>query len=157
MSGDLTQFGEFKVDDAPTGDYECLPAGDYTALIQSAELLPTKAGTGHYVKTCFQVVDGNMSGRTVYNYFNIVNANPKCQNIGLAQFADMSRAIGLEAVADTTQLVNQVLVIRVGVKMSTYQGETKNENTIKKYFKQSAAPTPTATPTASPGVDGVPF
>ena len=50
----MAQLGQtFDINELPqstVGNYDPLPEGNYDAAITSAELMPTKDGTGQYIK-----------------------------------------------------------------------------------------------------------
>jgi hypothetical protein len=75
-----------------TGNYEVLPAGDYSMMIIDSELRETKAG-GHYLNVTFEL-SGNdkFDGKKVFKMFNVDNANPKAVSIGLGELKLLAAA-----------------------------------------------------------------
>lgn len=94
---DATQHAEMQ-------SFEPLPAGEYVAQVVSSDVKPTRAGTGQYVKLEWEVLDGEYTGRKVFANYNIVNPNPKAQEIGEREFAAACRAMGQMHVTETESL-----------------------------------------------------
>lgn len=142
--------------DLPEGssDYALLPDGWYEALIKSAQLSPTKDGSGQYIKLRFDICGPTHQGRVVFSNINIRNASARAEEIGRQQLGDIMRAIGLSRVEDTDQLVGGRLCIKVGTRPERYDersGRTyEASNEIKSYKAlDGAAPPAPAAPVAS--------
>lgn len=114
-----------------TGDFPPLPAGWYNATINTAELKPTKDGTGQKISVRFDITGPTHQGRVVYGNLNIKNKSEKAEEIGRAQLGSIMRAIGLNQVSNTNQLIGGRLQIKLEVKEATEQYAAKNE--IKAY------------------------
>ncbi len=119
--------------------FSVLPVGDYKVLIAESDVAPTKAGTGHYVKAKFQIVEGEYTGRTVINIFNIDNPNPTAVEIGLGQLKACADACGIANLQDSDELTNKTCVISVGI-----DPKDSERNTVKGYG--SAQPSLTQAP-----------
>ena len=132
---------EFNVNELPqgNGNFEPLPAGWYTVTISQAELKPTKAGNGQYIKLRYDVTGPSHQGRVVFGNLNIKNANPKAEEIGRQQLGDIMRAIGLAKVTDTDQLIGGQIAIKLEVKEDAQYGAS-NEVKAFKSVTGSAAP-----------------
>jgi len=113
----------------PSQSYDLLPAGWYTCIITEAELKPTKAGTGEYIKVRYDITGPSCQGRCVFGNFNIRNPNVKAEEIGRQQLGDLMRALGLPAVNDTDQLINGHLSIKVDIRPAS--GEYGAQNEVK--------------------------
>ena len=74
----------------------------------------------------------HLEGRCVWGRFNLKNPNPQAEQIGQAQFMDMARAIGLEVVDDSDQILGGELDIKVTVKKGD---ELYNDSNDVKGFK----------------------
>ena len=121
----------------PSQSYDLLPSGWYTAIITEAELKPTKAGTGEYIKVRYDITGPSGQGRVVFGNFNIKNPNPKAEEIGRQQLGDLMRALGLSAVHDTDQLINGHLSIKVDIRPSS--GEYGAQNEVKGWRSNTAS------------------
>lgn len=130
------------------GNYDPLPAGWYNANITSAELKPTKDGSGQYIKVRYDITGPSHQGRVVFGNLNIKNASAKAEEIGRQQLGEIMRAIGLAKVTDTDQLIGGSLSIKLDVRAATEQYAAQNE---VKGFKAITGSAPTfAAPAASP-------
>ena len=119
MSGNLeaifgTQFDPAAVD--PADDFDIIPPGKYPVLVEKAEVKRTKAGTGHYIELHLCVIDGTCRGRKIRSCINIDNPSQKATEIGMRELSALGRAIGLVAIQDTAQLLNQCVIAHVKVK-----------------------------------------
>ena len=109
-----------------TGEFTPLPAGWYSATINTANLEPTKDGTGQKISVRFDITGPTHQGRVVYSNLNIKNKSEKAEEIGRAQLGSIMRAIGLTQVSNTDQLVGGSLQIKLDVKTDEQYG-TRNE------------------------------
>lgn len=122
------------------GDYEVLPAGKYLVLVEKAEVRPTKANTGHYIYLEMKILDGKFKGMKVFDRINIDNPNQKCVEIGQRCLAALGKAVGLQAVSDTNQLLNKTVTTHVKVK--------NEQNEVRTYSAATAYTAPVAPMTA---------
>ena len=116
---------EFTLDTLPvgnTGNFDPLPEGWYNATITSGELKDTKAGDGKLIFMKYMITGPTHQGRTVFGNLNIKNASTKAEEIGRQQLGEIMRAIGLNKVTDTDQLIGGNLCIKLVVKTGEYAG-----------------------------------
>lgn len=147
----------FSADALPVSDrnFEPLPAGWYTAVVNGAEIKVTKAGTGKYIAVRYDITGPCYQGRVIFGNLNIKNPNPKAEEIGRQQLGELMRAIGLPAVQDTDQLIGGQLMIKLDVRESEQYGAS---NDVKAYKANGSAPpaaakaAPTSTKAAPPWV-----
>jgi hypothetical protein len=136
----MAQLNEtFSVDALPVSDrnFEPLPAGWYTAVVNGAEIKNTKAGTGQYIAVRYDITGPNHQGRVVFGNLNIKNPNPKAEEIGRQQLGELMRAIGLATVQDTDQLIGGQLMIKLDVRESEQYGAS---NDVKGFKSTGSAP-----------------
>lgn len=131
-----------RAEDLPqsTGDFEPLPAGLYTVSIASADLTPTKDGSGQYIKLKLNVIAPTHQGRTIFANLNIRNQSAKAEEIGRQQLGSILRAINLAAIEDTDQLIGGVMDVKVTIKAATDQYQAGNE--VKGYYAPAGATKP---------------
>lgn len=113
--------------DAPN-DYSALPPGDYTMVVEKADVKPTKAGDGHYVNVQLSVVGNNYANRKAFDRMNIDNQSQKAVEIGLRQLSALCKAAagGQDVrITDTDQLIGQVVLVKLAVK--------DDQNVVKSY------------------------
>ena len=87
----------FSVDSLPTpttGNFEPLPAGWYTAVVNGAEIKNTKAGTGQYIAVRYDITGPTHQGRVVFGNLNIVLPFP-IQVLLIAMKCTLSRFWGM--------------------------------------------------------------
>lgn len=134
----------FTLDSVPaqTTSYDVLPAGFYDATIANAELKDSKSG-GKYINVRFDITGPSHTGRVVFGIINVANPNPKAEEVGRQQLGDLIRAIGLDKLSDTDQLVGGQLTIKVDVSSSEQYGEQNRVRGFKAQSKASAAPAST--------------
>ncbi len=120
----------------PAKEYEVLPPGKYTCLIEDAELKDTKAGTGKLVKLTLSVIEGQFKGRKLFPNINIFNPSEECQRMGIAQLSSLGRAAVCYPVNDTADLKDKVIIAVVKVKKRKDTGEDQNE--VRTYESPSA-------------------
>jgi hypothetical protein len=138
---------------APQQPIEAVPAGTYLAAISESEVAATKSGTGQMLRLTWDVIDGPMKGRKVFDRLNIANQNPKAEEIGQRQLSTLCHAVGVLQLKDTTQLHGRPCQIRVTIRKDE-SGQYADQNEVKDYRAingqaLAAAPTPAAaTPAA---------
>ena len=127
-----------RAEDLPqsTGDFEPLPAGLYTVSIASADLTPTKDGSGQYIKLKLNVIAPTHQGRVLFSNLNIRNQSAKAEEIGRQQLGAVMRAIGLATIEDTDQLIGGTLIAKVDIRTSEQYGA---QNEVKAYKPLSGA------------------
>ena len=136
-----------------TGDFSPLPDGWYSVTVAGAELKQTKAGTGSYISVRYDVTGPTHQGRVVFGNLNISNPNPKAEEIGRQQLGDLMRAIGLDTVQDTDQLIGGQCQIKLVIRKSEEWGDS---NDIKgwKAGEGSRMPAPASAPAAPQATAG---
>lgn len=88
----------------PTPSREPLPRGMYQVIVMASDLKPTQAGTGEYIELTLQVVDGEHSGRRVWDRLNVSNPNKTAEEIAKRQLQELCLAAGVTNLTDTEQL-----------------------------------------------------
>jgi hypothetical protein len=147
----MAQLDEtFSADALPTSDrnFEPLPAGWYTAVVNGAEIKVTKAGTGKYIAVRYDITGPTHQGRVVFGNLNIKNPNATAEKIGREQLGEIMRAIGLATVQDTDQLIGGQLMIKLDVRESEQYGASNDV----KGFKSAGSTPPAAAAKAAPPV-----
>jgi hypothetical protein len=148
----MAQLDEtFSADALPVSDrnFEPLPAGWYSAVVNGAEIKVTKAGTGKYIAVRYDITGPTHQGRVVFGNLNIKNPNATAEKIGREQLGEIMRAIGLAIVQDTDQLIGGQLMIKLEIRESEQYGASNDV----KAFKSSGSTPPTAAK-AAPAASG---
>lgn len=132
----------------PKASFEPLPAGTYQAQITKSELLPTKAGNGHYLKLEFTVLDGpdGTVGRKTWTNLNLDNPNKTAVEIAYSELSAIAHAVGKPGkIGDSEELHGTPLEIDVTVREDD-SGKYAPQNEIRGY-----RPVKAGTPAASGG------
>jgi hypothetical protein len=124
-----------------SNNYGPVPAGWYRAKVVDADLKDTKAGNGQYIAVRYDITGPSHEGRVVWGNLNIKNPNPKAEEIGRQQLAELMGAIGLKKVSDTDQLIGGELEIKLAVRQSEQYGDS---NDVKGYKSLTGSPPPAA-------------
>lgn len=81
-----------------------VPKGIYQAIVMDSTIKATKAGDGQYIELMLQIIEGEHSGRRVWDRLNVSNPNKKAEDIALAQLQALCNAVGVPQLNDTAQL-----------------------------------------------------
>ncbi len=143
----LLQFNAAEVE--PQQSFEPLPAGVYIAEITDSEIVATKAGTGQMLKLTWKVLDGQYSGRLIFDRLNIANANPKAEETGQRQLSALCHSVGVLQLKDTAQLHALPCSVRVAVRKDE-TGQYGDQNEVKGYSTLPGQPAAPKAPPAPP-------
>jgi len=81
-----------------------LPRGMYQVIVMSSDIKTTQAGTGQYIELTLQVIDGEHSGRRVWDRLNVSNPNKTAEDIAKRQLQELCLAAGVKNMTETEQL-----------------------------------------------------
>lgn len=136
-----------------------MAAGLYVASISESEVVATKAGTGQMLRLTWDVLDGPMKGRKLFDRINIANQNPKAEEIGQRQLSTLCHAVGVLQLKDTTQLHGRACTLRVAIRKDE-SGQYGDQNEVKDYRAlegaQRPAPAPAAAAAPAPATPAAP-
>ena len=114
-------FDATNIDTTDDRSFEPIPQGKYTAMIVESSVKPTKSGTGQYIELVCQVLDGAHTNRKIWWRLNIVNANPKAEEIGRRELAVLMVNLDLGPnLQDTQELHGKPFVM--GLKIRQQDG-----------------------------------
>jgi len=113
-----------------TNTFDAIPAGDYEAMVTASEQKQTKDGTGHYLELTLEIQSGPMQGRRLWDRLNLSNRNPKAVEIAQKQLAQLCHATGVLQVANSEQLHNRPVIMKVTAKNDPERGM---QNEVKGY------------------------
>lgn len=133
---DLSGFDANQVE--PSNDLDPVPAGKYLAVITESEMAPNKAGTGHFLKLTFQIIEGAFKNRLLWTRLNLDNPNATAVQIARGELSAICRAVGVLSPNDSVELHNLPLEIHVKCKKRTDTGEITNE--LKGFTKKETPP-----------------
>lgn len=132
-------FNQAEIQEAQKGgQFELIPPGNYVAEINRSEVKQTKDGRGSYLSLGFKILDGEFSGRLVFQNITLQNANPQASQIGRHQLAQLAGACNMQQIHDTEQLHGIPMQIRVAIRKDK-SGQYDDQNEIKKFAALSNA------------------
>ena len=126
----------FDPNDHEPPNFDPFPDGEYKCLIVTTEDRETKRGDGMYLSIEYEVLEGQYRGRKIWENLNLINPSEKAVEIAKGQLSAICRAIGIENLDDTDQLMNKVLVLKLGIKVDEKYGD---QNKIKGYFDREGS------------------
>ena len=121
---------------APANPLDPVPAGDYTVCIVDSEMKPTSSGNGYYLQLTLEVLEGEFSGRKIFDRLNLDNPNRQAVEIAQRTLSAICHAVGVLQVQDSAQLHDKPLVAKVAVRAA--RGEYGPSNEVKGYKASSA-------------------
>jgi len=133
------------------GDFKPLPVGEYTLIIEKADLGPNKRGK-EMLTLVFKVEVGEYEGRTIFHNFNLEHDNEKVVNIAKSQLHALLIMTGLRSITHPDELVGHSFRAKVIVKdyIDPGTGQKKYSNEALLTIKKDAeTPTVNATPAAA--------
>lgn len=122
-------FDSDSVEDAP--GFSLIPPGDYQAVISRTEIKKTKKGDGQYISATIEIVDQVCNGRLIWDNINFDNPNATAMKIAQQTLKAICKAIGIKNLRDTSEIENKPLIVSIGERKSSYNGE--QENYVKAY------------------------
>jgi len=123
---DTTQYNRT----APAGGP--LPPAVYTMTVVRSQSKETNDKQGVYVEVEFDVAGTN---RKFWDRFNIINKNPKAQQIGREGVSDLAKAAGINGVLNDDQdLLGKTVQGRLIVKPSDNPQYPEPKNECRKYY-----------------------
>lgn len=115
-----------------------VPDGDHIATIVDAEVKSTQNG-GRMVALKFELANGV----NLFENYNVINQNPKAEQIGRGQLKSVARACGIEEEAlktvSTQQLCGKQLIVRTKMKFDDYSGRDRASVTSYKKLAENMA------------------
>ena len=144
----LTAFDATKV--APTASVsDCVPAGEYVAMITESSMAVTKSG-GEMLKLTVTILEGQHQNRKVWANLNLIHANPTVVEIAQRELSAICHAVGVLNLNDSAQLHNKPLVIKTAVKTDP-QYVDRAEVKAWKAVSPLSKPTPAVSPAPNSG------
>jgi hypothetical protein len=133
---------------------EPVPAGWYTVVIAKSEMKPTKDATGEYLQLDLQVVEGEYSGRYIFDRLNLINNNQVAVDIAQRSLASICRAVGVLTPSDSAELHDRPFEVKVSVRPP--KGDYDASNDVKGYRAVKGTAAEATTKTSSSGGSSTP-
>ena len=139
---DLNGFNALEVE--PSTTFQPLPADWYKCVITEAEERVTSKGNGSFLLLSIEVIDGNYSGRKVFDRLNLKNPNPTAVEIAQRSLSSICRAISVNSPKDSSELCDKPMMVKLAVRAAS--GDYEASNDVKGYeavnSEASAQPAP---------------
>jgi len=142
----------------PSEEFVPVPAGWYQAIMESAELKPTSAGTGSYLSMKFKIMGPTSQERVIFANVTYTNPNEKAVEIGHRQLSAICHSTGVMDLQEPSQLCGKPMMIKVKITPPQYEIKDKPESGIKyaagndiQNYKSLATGAPGVTPGATTG------
>ena len=130
------------------GGFEPLPRGKYEAVITQTEQVETKNGDP-MLRLTIEIIEGQYTGRKVFDQFMLQHPNEKAQLIGLQKLKSIKLAVGKPGDVEESDLWGTP--IQIGLKVEEPDGyAARNVITFYKALAQPVAPAPAATVAKKP-------
>lgn len=126
------QFSQDEIKDAQSNKFELIPAGTYLAEINRSEIKQNNSGSGDRLSLGFKILDGQYTGRLVFQDITLRNTNDIAQKIGREQMAQLVHACGRTSVQDSSELHGIPMQIKVAIRKDK-TGQYEDQNEIKKF------------------------
>lgn len=127
--------------EAQSGNFDLIPDGVYTFLVNDSKLKSTKSGSGKFIEITMQCIDDAFKNRKVWHRFNIENTSVKAESIGKQQLKTFLECAGMDsAVLDD---VEDLISLEVKAKITTEHTPPYNaQNVVKGWLPGSAVKKP---------------
>lgn len=99
----------------PSSPIELLPPGEYRVQIVRSDLKPTKNGLGKLLELEMDIVDGQFTGRKIWDRLNIVHEKAQTEEIAKRTLSAICRAVGVERLQDSEELHHRTMVCALKV------------------------------------------
>ena len=113
----------------PQSSFDPIPAGWYKAIIIESEMKPTRNGQGQYLQLTLQVLDGQHSGRHLWERLNLMNPSTTAVEIAQKTLSAICHAVGVMTPKDSAELHNKPMQVKVKIVPADGQYEARNEIT----------------------------
>jgi len=138
----------------PAPSREPLPPGMYQVIVMASDIKPTQAGTGEFIELTLQVIDGEFSGRRLWDRLNVSNPNKTAEDIAKRQLQELCLAAGVTALTETEQLHDIPVLAQVDFdKKDPSRNRVlgyKSVGPAKPLASQGARPVASAPPASKP-------
>ena len=141
---DLNGFNALEVE--PSTTFQPLPADWYKCVITETEERVTSKGDGSFLLLSIEVIDGDYSGRKVFDRLNLKNPNSTAVEIAQRSLSSICRAISVNSPKDSSELCDKPMMVKLAVKAAS--GDYEASNDVKGYeavnSEASAQPAPSS-------------
>lgn len=132
-------------------EYTLLPPGDYVVQIVESDIVPTKSGGGQMLKLTMDILEGEATGRKLWDNLNLVNPNAQAVEIAQRALNQITHAVNRIGASNSEDLhfIPLIAVVKVEPAKNGYPASNK----IGGYKAAGSAP---ARPAAHPQAQAQP-
>jgi hypothetical protein len=87
-------------------DFEAVPSDWYVAQIINSIMKPNKAGTGQFLELTWQILQGEFTGRQVWQRLNLVNPSEQAVDIAQKYLKSICDAVGIPGPVSDSQILH---------------------------------------------------
>lgn len=132
---------------APAAPLAAIPANWYKVAITSTEMKPAKKQGNSFIEVKMGVLEGEFTGRVLFDRLNVINDNQQAMDIANGQLSSYCRATGVsnltKANGGTGQLHGIPFMIKVGIRPAGKGADGKDygpQNEIEDYGNLNGRP-----------------
>ncbi len=96
-----------------TGSASKVPSGDYVVICTSTEEKENSKKNGHFIINEYEIQEGEYAGEKLIDRINFDNPNETARNIAFATLKALGKAINIEPLANTEQLIGKRIIAKV--------------------------------------------
>ena len=138
----------------PTTPFDVLPPGKYRVQLVASEMRPTKDGMGQYLLLELDILEGQYTGRKLFDRLNLVNANPDAVQMAQRSLSALCRAAGKMQVSNSEQL--HLIPLMIDVKVRPPKGQFGESNSVRYLSTPDLQPVVSPSPPSAPAVAAQP-
>ncbi len=130
----VINFDSTRVD--PDLEFKPVPVGEYIVKIIKSDLKDNSKNTGKVLFFEIEVIDGEYTGRRLFDNLNLENPSERAVQIGQARLSQICRAVGVLTPRDSEELHERPLKVQVVIEEARdpTTGQPKDRNKITKYL-----------------------
>ena len=114
-------------DEPESTSFDPVRPGRYMAQVVEADVVDNAKRTGRIMKLVWEIMDGEFSGRKVFQNINFKHDNTKTQEIGRRELDRVVWSCGVTALNDTDDLCWKPCMIKVKIQPAQGQYSARNE------------------------------
>lgn len=121
---------------APRQAMDPIPSGWYRAIIEESKSEPTSKPGGMMLALTLKIIDGEFTGRKVFDRLNLQNENPTTVQIAYETLSQICHSVGVIQCQDSQQLHNIPLLVKVKLRPAGPGSDGKHydaSNEVKGY------------------------
>jgi hypothetical protein len=104
------------VNDTKENQFDPVPAAIYTVVVEDSDYADNKNQTGRILKITYQIIDGPMKGKKIFENLNLENESAQAEQISRRALNALCVACDVTNLKDSAMLHNIPLKIDVGIK-----------------------------------------